>query len=603
MTTPGVSLTAACFANNLFEDASGSKCISNLLAAGFRRLVVDIYWDYPRQTWSFCPVQIPLNTAGDVVMTSSISVSSAAGNVSLSNAFNGTAGADNAFRLLARQTSATLTSFALKTSAGVFPSSASTLLSTTAPTPSPTLPPIPTTETIITLGSFQCSPSFTLTTLFSVLSGYAIDTDNTLGGVLNYITFNVHAATSNKAPAMAAPIPPAAALPNTNQTIGNIASTNLSALLYTPAELQTQRQNVNSTWLRRSIFPGPSTGYYVFENTSQGLVSVPDGWPSTYYLLYNARRLLLELGTIDPQMTNYTLAATDNYIFPPNTLRHDISVEQNGDGTVTEGCLYMADDVGIDAMNSSWASTTVNSNVVNALQALPSSINQTLPLISNLTACGLSPFLNTTIDTNTTATTSPTAYELFVESSIWSWAPGQPVSYPNNTEVRCAGLLYNSSARWTVLDCQDRYPAACRAIGSPYLWRVPSSRGRYEQVNDNCPDGYNFAVPRTALENRHLLAVARAQAAVGEFDGSPIVWVNLNSLDVQDCWVTGVNATCPYSGAVRDPNRVITVPAVAAVIVLVVALLTLILKINSNRQISRRKRVGDDGWDYEGVPS
>ena len=59
VTDPGVSLRAACFYENRYEDDNAGNCVSNLLAAGFRRFELDLYWDQGRSVWSFCPVSIP----------------------------------------------------------------------------------------------------------------------------------------------------------------------------------------------------------------------------------------------------------------------------------------------------------------------------------------------------------------------------------------------------------------------------------------------------------------------------------------------------------------------------------------------------------------
>ena len=48
----------ACFGNQLYEDASAAKCFSNLLAVGFRRFELDVYWDVTRRVWSLCPVEL-----------------------------------------------------------------------------------------------------------------------------------------------------------------------------------------------------------------------------------------------------------------------------------------------------------------------------------------------------------------------------------------------------------------------------------------------------------------------------------------------------------------------------------------------------------------
>jgi len=44
VTVPGVSFSAACFPAMRFEDHNSGECLSNLLAVGFRRFEIDLYW-------------------------------------------------------------------------------------------------------------------------------------------------------------------------------------------------------------------------------------------------------------------------------------------------------------------------------------------------------------------------------------------------------------------------------------------------------------------------------------------------------------------------------------------------------------------------------
>ena len=54
VTVPGVSFSAACFPTLDFEDHNSGDCLSNLLALGFRRFEIDLYWDvsWPRTSIS-----------------------------------------------------------------------------------------------------------------------------------------------------------------------------------------------------------------------------------------------------------------------------------------------------------------------------------------------------------------------------------------------------------------------------------------------------------------------------------------------------------------------------------------------------------------------
>ncbi|KAI5278502.1 hypothetical protein KEM54_004561, partial [Ascosphaera aggregata] len=57
--TPHVSvaLTPACFGNGNYTNEAASLCVSNLLASGFRRFFIDVYWNQRTRQWQLCPVR------------------------------------------------------------------------------------------------------------------------------------------------------------------------------------------------------------------------------------------------------------------------------------------------------------------------------------------------------------------------------------------------------------------------------------------------------------------------------------------------------------------------------------------------------------------
>jgi len=42
-----------------YDNDDAALCLSNLLAVGFQRFEIDLYWDEGRQVWSFCPAAVP----------------------------------------------------------------------------------------------------------------------------------------------------------------------------------------------------------------------------------------------------------------------------------------------------------------------------------------------------------------------------------------------------------------------------------------------------------------------------------------------------------------------------------------------------------------
>ena len=101
-------------------------------------------------------------------------------------------------------------------------------------------------------------------------------------------------------------------------------------------------------------------------------------------------------------------------------------------------------------------------------------------------------------------------------------------------------------------DCSQRYYVACQGPSNPYNWTISTYPVSYSYASQACPNHYGFAAPRTALENSYLTQAMRDSHR--DYDGQG-VFVDFNSLDYQDCWVTGgPNATCPYLGATTQED-------------------------------------------------
>lgn len=83
-------------------DSAAEKCFSNLLAVGFRRFEVDVYWDVTRHIFSLCPVQLG-NTTSNTAPTTSQNTSV------ISTTGQSTAGAQHFFPRQESQTVRSLT--------------------------------------------------------------------------------------------------------------------------------------------------------------------------------------------------------------------------------------------------------------------------------------------------------------------------------------------------------------------------------------------------------------------------------------------------------------------------------------------------------------
>lgn len=465
---------------------------------------------------------------------------------------------------------------------------------------------------LYSVGPYSCTSTVNLPILIDVLAGYLGNSSNTLQATLTHLILNIHAAASSDKPIEPASAPASTALPAPNELLSVYIRQNLSSYLYTPTALRDDRADLNSSWYDVPGSIRPASEYYTTDVTPLNIVTTSDGWPSESYLWYRqAVRLIASFGQVDPQMQNYNSTGDGAAIFPQGTAQNFSNVTFTPGGGIDRGCFFDANVTALAAVNNSWA-------IVNDVQLRtsgPESYNTTVTSVANLTACGISPFLNQTLP-NGTADHDPGSYQAVAYSSIWSWAPGEPrnisTSEANGNKLRCAALDTSSPGRWHVSDCTQHLYAACRVGNAPYEWRISSGRSTYSSSVSACPDNSSFSVPRTGLENSYLLSAVQQQLSGhrsdidSDNDGAPVVWVNFNSIDVQGCWVSGVNASCPYvTSAEEDRRRTVVVPTVAAVIIFVLAALTLFVKCAANRQNSRRRRrrKGEEGWDYEGVPS
>lgn len=556
VTYPTVSLKAACFGNNVFDANTISKCISNLLAVGFRRLVVDLYWSPERRSWSFCPVSVPLDFDAQPNSTSS-----------------GSAATKRAI-------------------SSVTSSSGSQLYQ---------------------LGPYLCSPDLNVSALIDVLHSYFESTTSLLSVYLEFIIFNLHVAASASAPNESAAAVSGSELPKDSERLGRLLDGSLGQYIYGPDQLATERSNLNDSWYQVNNGYEPITDYFTIHQDSSGLQSTPDGWPcSKYVQLANWRRVFFGYGKVDPQLDAYDLSS-DNVLFAPSYLTNFVNVSSATDGSLDEGCLYDPDAYKVSQVNSSWAQST--RIPIPSTADTKAGLGGMSSMVTNLTACGLSPLLNDTLF-GATAGADIGTYRNISLSSSWAWSTGQPADSDSESRVnpreRCAVIDLSTGGHWQAIGCSETRRAACRVQDLPFTWVLSTERPSYSDASGVCPNNTSFSVPRTGLENtylyRYLLSLQSAtNNSVDPGSADPEmrqVWIDLNSLGIASCWVSGgPDAGCPYAS---DPQqlekRTVLVATIWGIVVCVVAALTLFVKCNANRRNSRRKRVVE-GWEYEGVPS
>jgi hypothetical protein len=609
-TFPAVSLRQACFSNNQYEHNAFQKCFSNLLAVGFRRFAADAYWDVLQSTWSLCPVEQP-GTNGDqssgIVSTSSGFLVSASTNTVTAKIPESTAAPLNSLGFGRRQDASQSNSVASASSVVSSASLASASSSTSATASArPTVITFPTTDgpPIQQIGKYNCTSLMRLDLLTGILNQFLASTSTTTGAALLLLTVDVHAASSILNPNAPAPRLSPDQLPETGTLLSDALKGNLSSITYTPDLLEQQRSNLNASWYNVNEANQPMAGYFDVLYNSQYDRYTVDGWPTEAFVEFQKfYRLAIGYGAVDSQMGLYNITPDLDFMFSPGTFSDARTTSFASSGQILSGCLFDASDTGVTAQrNASWAITTTPSLDLSANTDLMAPI----PTVANLTSCGLTAFLNETLS-GATANKNPLPYAAYARSTIWSWAPGEPLnatSPTDNSGKRCAIMTSSPySGRWRVADCNDRYRVACQRPGQPYNWRISSDEAHYYEGPSACESPYEFSVPHTALENAHLLAALQKDE---QRRPDEAIFVDLNSINIAECWVSGPDGTCPYlSTESKDRIRIVVVPTVAAVIIFVLAALTFFVKCAANRRENKRGRrrrlLG--GWEYEGVPS
>ncbi|KAF2713227.1 hypothetical protein K504DRAFT_133757 [Pleomassaria siparia CBS 279.74] len=593
VTVGTASLSAACFGHQKYEDAAFQKCFSNLLAAPFKRFVVDVYWDTVRSVWSLCPVQVPTTLGTDVYTVTTATATAMA-------TAQSTASVDR------RDIQEASTSFSSSSSSTPLEASSTGTPISSSPdaTSSPTIPSFDqiNNSTLLQIGSYQCTSSMTLAFLSDIYRSFLDKTATTTEATVTYLTLNVHAAASWQNSSTPAQQPGPDQWPRAGNLISDIVNGNLSDKIYTPQKLQGERSNLNGSWNTVSWENLPASGYYQTALDTSNHLTTQDGWPTEAYVEFRELyRLVAAFGSVDPQMAGYNITGDLETIFAPMTIHDYHQTNFSSTGDVTSGCLFSASIASVTRdTNSSYAFSTVPA--LN-LGATP---NTTLPIpsIANLTSCGLSPFLNYTLS-NVTADQNPIPYVAFAHSTLWTWEPGMALNTTNSvssaTAGRCAAMQA-AEGRWRTVDCTAHHLAACQSPNDPYHWELSATATDY--YHTTCPSNTRFSVPHTALENSYLLSAIQSSSH-SDVDASAI-FLNLNALDVPSCWVVGVNGTCPYvSNTDTNQVRVVLVPTIAAVIIFLLAALTFFDKCAANRKQDRRgaRRRNVGGWEYEGVPS
>jgi hypothetical protein len=589
---PGIYLTKACFSDGVYNGDLFQTCFSNLLAIGFRRFVIDLYWSVGSQQFQLCPASIPQVANGtneDAVTNSSQRSPQLLRRIELG---------------LDRRQTETISDNSTSASTASEDASTSEVSTSTSSTESAQPTVSEDDDGMVTLGPYRCTEGLTVGAIVDVMHQYIDDSSDPQAATLQILEFNLNSASAASDPGGPPQNVTSQELPGDTASVGYTFWKDLGSQIYRPGDLISDRSNLNLSWYQvKSADRLPMTGYYNITKAADGVVSTDDGWPSELYLLLNSlQRVLLVWGTIGSEMEAYGLDNEASYVFPQGSMSAPREVQQSSTGTVTSGCFYSDNATSVSQVNNTWAMVTIAESSTALQSAFP----------RNITSCGIEPILNTTLD-DISAADDYNPYRIYTESIVLGWAPGEPVNSSSpgvsdendNDQFRCVVMDSSDAYRgsWKVVNCQGRYRAACRVDSQPFQWRLSNDEIIYSGAPDACPSGSSFDVPVTQLENRFLHEHVLNETSRRRISDN--IWINLNSLSSENCWVTtGPNGDCRYQAtADEERNRNVLIPTIAALIILILTVLTILVKCNVNRRNNRKHRIGPGGWEYEGVPS
>lgn len=321
------------------------------------------------------------------------------------------------------------------------------------------------------------------------------------------------------------PLPPANSTalsdgPSGDSSLNTTFTNTLGTVMYTPHDLELNRA--------ANVIADEGT---LRENTG-------NKWPSLEHLLLDMHRRII-VSVVSESSSNFSSNANDldpQFVFYNNN-----------------GQFQYTSVPPIEAENPDFASLS-NASFLSAGVGQPHLRAQYAKLISQ----GYSPVINDTLANETMGA--------IVQSHTWGWAVGQPeiqneadrALMMQRGEILCCAL--QTPAGWMVSDCLRSFPVLCRNEDDPFDWRLSDNPHSY--FDADCPGGYMFVAPRTALE------VRAAKRALGD----NMAWADINSLSLPNCWITGgVRAACPYNIIQSSRNGVALIVVVATVSVCLLA--------------------------------
>lgn len=407
--------------------------------------------------------------------------------------------------------------------------------------------------------SVKCQVGLSLNVLLNAVEEYLMASDTNLNGNIVALLFNLHSI------GMGRPYDDSL-IGNVNDTLSVVASNTFGPKLYTPDLLRNDR----AAGVTVSSIGPDSNGYP----------------PLQYFLFEEKRRILGAVWQNNlPSNTSYDLNSDSSTIFNSSYFKSFSPFEDVTISNFTKQAM------------SSWRFMYDSQDEWFTVDTLAEAVHN-----------GYSPLLNHSApDSNDFLT--------LYNVSLWSWAPNQPLAEADARQLasetdsslsqaafRCAVL--NHEAQWVVSNCYDGYLIACQGL-ELFDWQITNTSYSYFDASDACAQlegNYTFGVPHTALEQR-FLTDSMVQQNLNDS-----IWIDMNSVAVSDCWVSGgPYASCPYQ-KVSSPRNFAHMIAPASAVVLILILMMFLLRfrkvpVQKNRKQWRRIEREKTEGEFEGVPS
>lgn len=164
---------------------------------------------------------------------------------------------------------------------------------------------------------------------------------------------------------------------------------------------------------------------------------------------------------------------------------------------------------------------------------------------------------------------------------------------------RCAVI---SKLGWIATTCDRKLYAVCVNTKNSSDYVLTTERKSYMKADIECKsidEKYELALPRNVLEQQYIMSMIPPHENT--------LWINLNSLSSENCWVVGLNSNCPYQVVVSKHIFVqMITPSTVMAFLLFVLLFVLQfqrLPVHKNRKHWRKLLNEKLKNDYDGVPS